>query len=137
MKKTVQLSFIYAILAMVGGVFYREFTKFNQFQGTTSLSLVHTHFFMLGMLMMLIVTLFIAYAHIDEAKRFKTFMYTYNSGLIITAIMLFVRGFFQVTQPALSNALNASISGIAGIGHALLGIGIVCFFLSLKEKIKG
>ena len=32
MKKTVNTSFIYAILAMIGGVFYREFTKFQGFE---------------------------------------------------------------------------------------------------------
>ena len=29
MKKTINLAFLYAILAMIGGVFYREFTKLS------------------------------------------------------------------------------------------------------------
>ena len=37
MKKFINISLIYAIAAMAGGVFYREFTKFNNFTGVTAL----------------------------------------------------------------------------------------------------
>lgn len=37
MKKYLKFSLIYAIAAMVAGVFYREFTKFNGFTGATML----------------------------------------------------------------------------------------------------
>ena len=40
MKRLMLASIIYAVLALVGGVFYREFTKLN---GFTILSVVHTH----------------------------------------------------------------------------------------------
>ena len=33
MKKLLNTAFIYALAAMAGGVFYREFTKFNGFPG--------------------------------------------------------------------------------------------------------
>ena len=33
MKKYINTAFIYAIAAMAGGVFYREFTKGNGFEG--------------------------------------------------------------------------------------------------------
>ena len=55
MKKYLNISLIYAIAAMVGGVFYREFTKWNGFTGVTALGKVHTHLFLLGMLMFLII----------------------------------------------------------------------------------
>lgn len=41
MKKLLNTAFIYALAAMAGGVFYREFTKFNGFSGRTALGLVH------------------------------------------------------------------------------------------------
>ena len=44
MKKDANSALIYAILAMVGGVFFREFTKFNGFEGATTLAFVHTHY---------------------------------------------------------------------------------------------
>ena len=45
MKKYFTLFFIYLILALIGGVFYREFTKAFEFTGKTTLSIVHVHFF--------------------------------------------------------------------------------------------
>lgn len=49
MKRYVNAAFLYAVLAMAGGVFYREFTKFNGFSAKTTLGVVHTHYFLLGM----------------------------------------------------------------------------------------
>ena len=49
MKRYMNSALLYAVLAMVGGVFYREFTKFNGFTGKTALGVVHTHYFVLGM----------------------------------------------------------------------------------------
>lgn len=49
MKRCINAALLYAVLAMAGGVFYREFTKFNGFTGKTTLSVVHTHYFLLGM----------------------------------------------------------------------------------------
>lgn len=57
MKKMINTSVIYAVLALAGGVFYREFTKFHEFTGYTTLSVVHTHYFILGMFMFLILAL--------------------------------------------------------------------------------
>ena len=37
MKRYVNTALLYAVLAMAGGVFYREFTKFSGFGGETSL----------------------------------------------------------------------------------------------------
>ena len=34
-----------------------------------------------------------------------------------------------------SSALNSSISGIAGIGHIITGIGIIFLLLSLKKIV--
>ena len=48
MKKLINVSMIYMIAALVAGVFYRELTKFNQFTGKTTLSVTHTHLFILG-----------------------------------------------------------------------------------------
>ena len=43
MKRFMNTALLYAILAMVGGVFYREFTKFFGFTAKTTLSVVHVH----------------------------------------------------------------------------------------------
>lgn len=137
MKKMIRIAFAYAVAAMAGGVFYREFTKFQGFTGKTTLSLVHTHLFLLGMVMFLLVSLFVDRFSLAEEKRFRTFIILYNIGVPMTALMLFVRGLVQIRYNGdlPSKALDASISGLAGIGHILTGIGIVLFFLCLLKAV--
>lgn len=127
MKKSINTAFIYSIIAMVFGVFYREFTKYLNFTGNTKLSVMHTHSFTLGMFMFLIVGLFIKNLNIDKTKEYKRFFKVYNLGLIITLATLFTRGMTEVLNKDISKAVDASISGIAGIGHLLLGLGIIFF----------
>ena len=138
MKKYLNISLIYAIAAMAGGVFYREFTKFNNYTGVTALGKVHTHLFLLGMLVFLVVALYASHkAHdLEKIKTFRVFLWTYNIGVPLTAAMLLVRGVPQVLGMTLSTAVNASISGIAGIGHILTGVGIILLLLSLKKTAK-
>lgn len=57
MKRYINTALLYAILAMGGGVFYREFTKFNDFTAQTTLKAVHTHYFLLGMVFFLLLLL--------------------------------------------------------------------------------
>ena len=57
MKRYINTALLYAVLAMVGGVFYREFTKFSGFTGRTALGVVHTHYFLLGMVFFLLLLL--------------------------------------------------------------------------------
>lgn len=133
MKKYLNISLIYAIATMVGGVFYREFTKWNGFTGMTALGKVHTHLFLLGMLMFLIIALFAEHHDLQKQKLFRVFLWVYNIGGPLTAVMLVVRGIAQVLNVSLSSAANASISGIAGIGHILTGVGLVLLLISLKK----
>ena len=133
MKKYLNISLIYAIAAMVGGVFYREFTKWNGFTGMTAFGKVHTHLFLLGMLMFLIIALFAEHHDLQKQKLFRVFLWVYNIGVPLTAVMLVVRGIAQVLNVSLSSAANASISGIAGIGHILTGVGLVLLLISLKK----
>ena len=136
MKKYLNIALAYAIAAMAGGVFYREFTKYNGFTGVTALGKVHAHLFLLGMLVFLVVALYGAHNDLGKIKAFRAFLWTYNIGVPLTAIMLVVRGVAQVRGLALSAAANASISGIAGIGHILTGAGIILLLLSLKKLAK-
>ncbi len=137
MKKYIDISFIYAIVAMVGGIFYREFTKLMGFTGVTALGKVHVHFFMLGMFMFLLVALFAAKLELGGLKTFRVFMWLYNIGLVLAGIMLVVRGVTQVLGLSLSRGASASISGVAGIAHVLLGTGLVLLFISLKKAAVG
>lgn len=137
MKKYLNISLIYAAAALAAGVFFREFTKLNGFDGVTSLGKVHTHLFVLGMMMFLITALFLAhFKKLPEQKTFRTFTVIYNIGVPLTAVMMTVRGITQVLGTELPKGADASISGIAGIGHIITGIGIVLLLISLKKAAK-
>lgn len=134
MKKYMNLALLYAILAMVGGVFYREFTKFNGFSGRTALDLVHTHYFILGMVFFLLLVLLEKSFSFTGAKTPRPLL-IYNIGLNLTLVMLLVRGVTQVLACQLSKAMDAAISGIAGLGHLLLAIGLVMLILQVKQAV--
>ena len=136
MKKYLNISIIYAIAAIAGGVFYREFTKYNDYTGVTALSKVHAHLFLLGMMVFLVVALYGAHNDLQKIKTFQIFLWIYNIGVPLTVVMLLVRGVTQVRGLALSAATDASISGIAGIGHILTGVGIILLLLSFKKMAK-
>lgn len=137
MKKCLSISLVYAIAAMAGGVFYREFTKLNGFDGVTVLGKVHTHLFLLGMMIFLIAALFCAhFDSLPEKKLFKAFLCVYNIGVPVTAVMMAVRGVTEVLATELSKGANGAISGIAGLGHIIAGTGIILLIASLRSAAK-
>lgn len=134
MKRYINTALVYAILAMVGGVFYREFTKFNGFTAKTTLSVVHTHYFLLGMVFFLLLVLEKSFSFTGpKTGRILAF---YHVGLNLTAVMLVIRGVTQVLGTALSSGMSAAISGMAGIGHILLGVSLVLLLVQLKRTVQ-
>ena len=133
-KRYMNTALVYAILAMVGGVFYREFTKFSGFVGKTTLGVLHTHYFVLGMFFFLILLLLEKNFSFTESKTKRVLIF-YHVGLNLTAIMFVVRGVLQVLNTTLSSAANAAISGIAGVDHILLGISLVLLLLQIKRGV--
>lgn len=134
MKRYVNLSVVYAVLAMVGGVFYREFTKFNGFSGQTVLGVVHTHYFLLGMVWFLLLMLLEKNFSFTGEKTGRLLV-VYQIGLNLTEVMFIVRGVTQVLGLDLSSGMNASVSGIAGIGHILLGVSLVLVLLQVRKSV--
>ena len=136
MRQCLDFSLTYAVTAMVCGVFYREFTKYQDFTGVTALGKVHAHLFLLGMVMFLIVALFAMHWNLDGQKKFRWFLRTYNIGVPLTAAMLLVRGVTQVLGLPLTTGASAAMSGIAGIGHILTGVGLILLLLALRDRAK-
>lgn len=134
MKRYMNMALLYAVFAMVGGVFYREFTKFNNFTAKTTLGVVHTHYFLLGMVFFLLLLLLEKSFSFTGSKTGRI-LAAYHIGLNLTAVMLFLRGVLQVLEIALSSGMNAAIAGIAGIGHMLLGISLVLLLMQIKRSI--
>ena len=134
MKRYMNAALVYAVLAMAGGVFYREFTKFVGFTGETTLSVVHTHYFMLGMALFLLLLLLEKSVSFTTAKTGRVLI-VYHVGLNLTAVMFLVRGVTQALGTALSSGMDAAISGVAGIGHILLGVSLVLLLLQVKRAL--
>lgn len=134
MKRYMDSALLYAVLALAGGVFYREFTKFHGFVGKTTLGVIHTHYFMLGMVFFLLLLLLEKNFSFTSAKAGRI-LAIYHVGLNLTAVMLVVRGVTQVLGIALSSGVNAAISGMAGVGHILLGVSLVILLVELRRRV--
>lgn len=133
-KRYANLALIYAAAAMAFGVFYREFAKFSGFSGETRLSVMHTHYFLLGMIFFLILLLIEKSFGFSSEKHVGKLIITYNIGLNITGIGLFIRGLTQILAEDISKGLDASISGVSGIGHIIMGVSLILLLLKIKKS---
>lgn len=132
-KRYANTALIYGIAAMVFGVFYREYTKFSGFTGKTNLSVMHTHYFLLGMFFFLFLMLS-EKAFSFSGKNIGRVLMIYHLGLNITGLGFFMRGLTQVWGTDLTRGMDASISGISGIGHILMSIGLILLLLRIKKQ---
>lgn len=133
MKKLFYASFAYMIVGVLSGLYYREFTKMNDFpEGQfTQLGLAHTHLLTLGFIVLLIVLALEKVFTLSRSPLFTWFFWVYNVGVLITSAMLIWHGSLTV----LGQESSAMISGIAGMGHIILTIGMVLLFLCLRKAI--
>ena len=97
LKRYIHTAIFYALMAMAGGVFYREFTKYNHYSGRTTLAFVHTHYFILGMLFfLLLMVLEKSFSFTDQ--RTRRVLAAYHVGLNLPVVMLTARGILQVKR---------------------------------------
>lgn len=134
MRRFGNAALVYAVLAMAGGVFYREFTKWHGFTEKTTLSVVHTHYFLMGTLLCLLLLL-LEQRFAFAGKGAGRILAVYHAGLNLTCGMLVVRGGAQVLGTPLSSGADAAISGLAGIGHILLGCSLILLLVRLRRVL--
>ena len=134
MKRYANTAVVYAVVAMIFGVFYREFTKFNGFTGRTVLSAIHPHYFVLGVAFFLLLLLLEKNVGFSTAGTGKVLV-VYHVGLNLTGVTLLLRGVAQVLGSDLSSALNGALSGVAGIGHILLGVSLLLLLLQIRKSV--
>ena len=103
-----------------GGVFYREFT---------TLSVVHTHYLMLGMVLFLLLVVVKKNFHFVDNKVLKYLLF-YHIGLNLTVFLLTIRGVVQVLS------LDVSSAVLFGIGHLILGVSMNLVLFSFRNCIK-
>ena len=135
LKRYANLSLTYALIGLISGVFFREFTKLNDFTGKTSLSSMHTHYLTLGMFFFLILLLLEKNFAFSSQKHVNKALIIYNIGLNISSIGFLMRGLTEVWGSQLSKSLDASISGISGLGHILLSFSMIYLFLKVGKKV--
>ncbi|MBD3943243.1 DUF2871 domain-containing protein [Microbacterium sp. NEAU-LLC] len=134
MRTLYYAAFGYMILGVASGLFYREFTKLNDFpEGQfTQLGLAHTHLLTLGFIILLIVLVLEKVFTLSQSKLFGWFFWIYNAGVVLTSAMLIWHGSLTVLgQPA-----GGMIAGIAGMGHILVTAGMVLLFLALGRALR-
>lgn len=98
----------------------------NDYTAWTTLFVVHTHYFILGMMFFLILGLI----SMNMNLKINRAVLFYNIGLNLTAIMLIVRGIIQVLD---LNVISAFISGVASIGHIILDVSLILILLDIKK----
>ncbi len=134
MRKLFLASFVYLLLGLASGLFYREFTKINDFtaaDGFTQLSVVHTHLLTLGVIVLLIVLLLEKTFELSKSRAFGWFFWIYNLGLVVTAVGMTVNGTLTVLGIEMSKAL----AGISGSGHIILTAGLLLLFFALWKRV--
>lgn len=136
MNRYIKFSLFYTIFGLASGLFYREFAKMNGVDGSTSLALIHVHTLMLGMAFFLILAILESKLQMSTFKSFKYFMITYNAGLLITIGIFLTRGITETLGTNVSNSLDKALSGIGGMGHILLSVGLIIMLLILNKSSK-
>ncbi|TDW71225.1 DUF2871 domain-containing protein [Kribbella pratensis] len=129
MRKIYVAAHVYMILGLVSGLYYRELTKAKDFTGDSQLGIVHTHILALGMLFFLIVLVLEKQFTLTSGKLFDAFFWVYNAGLALTIGMMLVRG----TMTVLGHQAGAALDGISGLGHIVITLGLIFFFVNLGK----
>ena len=130
MKRLFNLSFFYLIFGLALGVFFREFTKLNDFSGATTLNVAHTHTLVLGFIFFLVIVILEKVFTISNIKYFNIWLITYNIGLLSLISTLVARGILEIL-----NKDFAGLPHIAGTSHAILGLSLIWFMIILKKSI--
>ena len=138
MKKIMNTSLIYFVLAMAGGVFYREFTKWNGYTEPTTLGVLHVQLLVMGTGLFLLIALFAKVTDLEKKSLFKKFFVLYNVALPFMVVMMLIRGIVQVLAIDLGKMGNGMLSGFAGLSHITMMVSLLMLLIALKkEMVKG
>lgn len=129
-------AFGFGIIGILSGLYYRELTKAHDFtdRSASQLGLVHSHFLVLGFVILLLVLALEKLFSISAAapKLYTWFFWTWSAGVAITGGMMMVKGSLVVMG---ADASSAALDGIAGLGHISLTAGFVLLFLAVRKAL--
>lgn len=121
-------------LGLLAGLYYREFTRSNGHPGGTQLAVTHTHWLVLGTVFGLIFLILERQFQLSQSRLFKGFFWTWIVGTAITGGAQMFKGTLQVLGNA--SADSKAIAGISGMGHIILTVAFVLFFMALRSRLK-
>lgn len=127
----------YLLMGLVAGVFYREFTKYYGFTGVTHLAKVHVHTLVLGFILSLLLFLLVGHFAKENIVALKKPFHVYNTGLVLTLSSMTLYGIFDVVREGQETVSIPALSGISGLGHIFLGVGLVWLMVSLRKARQG
>lgn len=126
-KSFFQKAMIYAVLALISGVFYREFTKSIGFTGRSHLSMMHGHYFVMGSFMFLF--LFLLLKDFDHASSgFRRIVRIYELGLNMSVLSFLVLGLQDTGVFSPDRAERIAVTVFTGIGHIILTLALCVIF---------
>ena len=135
MRRTMNLSIGYFIAAMISGVFYREFTKWNEYTQPTVLGVLHTHLLILGVGVFLLLAVLNKQIKIERNKQYNSFFLLYNLSLPLMILTMLLRGITEVKAISLSKMFNGMLSGVAGLSHIGLAIALCLLLFIIKKEL--
>ncbi len=130
------IAFANLIMGLLGGVFYREFTKFYGFEGVTHLGKLHVHTLTLGFIALLVIYACQDKEHSpDSVRRLKKPLYTYMAGLTLSVVSMAVTGIYEIVGEGAKTVSMPALEGISGLGHITLATGLVWLVVSLFRAV--
>lgn len=120
-------------LGLLAGLYYRELTRMTGHPSGTQLAVAHTHLLVLGTVFGLLFLLLEHQFQLSRSKLFTGFFWTWIVGTSITAGSQVFKGSLQVLGSAASD--SKAIAGISGMGHILLTVALVFFFIALGSRL--
>lgn len=118
------LSASYLVMGLVAGVFYREFTKYYAYTSPGHLGKLHSHTLVLGFILYLLFYLLLIDGDVN-LSQLKRSLYLYGTGLSLSLVGILLFGIDEVVAQGQKTLSMAALSGISGLGHLLLALGLI------------
>lgn len=134
MRKIYIAAATYLGLGLAAGVFYREWTRFFDAVESSQLNTLHTHLLVLGTFFFLIVLALEKLFRLTAHKSFNAWFIVQNIALAWTIGFMLANGIVHTMGSG--DAWGPMWSGMAGLGHILLTIAFIMFFVILSKRIR-
>ncbi|MGO0576014.1 DUF2871 family protein [Ornithinimicrobium panacihumi] len=124
-------------IGLAGGLYYREFTKLNEFDfaSPSQLGLVHTHALTWGTIFMLVLLgLGVLMPALTRDKWMRWGVHLLNAGLVLTVGMMAFKGSVQILDKPWAD--SPALAGVSGLGHMTLTAALILLLLAIGRQTK-